>query len=317
MTAPDSGLAGMHGTRCVVFGGSGFMGTHIVSRLLAEGASVLAVDLAECLVPGAECILGDITDPTVVGSAVAGAEHIFCFAGGLGAVRSLEDPVRDLQTSVGAQVVLLEAVRHLAPDASVVFAGSRLEYGVPEYLPLDERHPLKPTSPYAAHKALCSWYYAHYAETYGLSTTVLRLPNPYGPHLAGAPEKDGYTILNRFIDTAKRGEPIRLFGDGSQTRDFVHVDDVVNAALAASVTPAAAGIALNIGSGVATSLRAAAELVVGLCGSGVIEADQPWPTDAAAIETGGYSYDVSLAREALGWQADVALRDGLAAMLAR
>ncbi len=279
--------AGLAGSRSIVFGGCGFMGSHVVAYLAREGADVVAFDAAACELPGEVVgVRGDITDVEAVRSVVTGAQHIFCFAGGLGATRSLCDPLGDLKTSARAQLLLLEAVRELAPAASVVFAGSRLEYGAPEYLPVDEKHRLHPTSPYASHKALCSLYYEMYAHTHGMRTVVLRLPNPYGPHAAGDPARAGYGILNLFVDLARRGEPIRLYGDGMQLRDFVHVDDVVRAAAAASLCPDAAGRAFNIGSGTCTSLRAAADLVVELRGSGTVLTGEPWPPDAASVETG-------------------------------
>jgi UDP-glucose 4-epimerase len=256
-----------------------------------------------------------MTDPTLTASAITDADHIFCFAGGVGAVRSLDEPLLDLDTSARAQVILLDAIRAIAPRASVVLAGSRLEYGVPRYLPMDERHPLQPTSPYAANKVLCTWYYEHYARAYGLHTVVLRLPNPYGRHVEGSPARSGYSILNLFIDRARRGEPITLYGDGSQLRDFVHVDDVASAALRASTESMAAGRVFNIGSGRATSLREVAEIIVDLCGSGSVLTGESWPEGAAAVETGSYTFDIRLAEELLGWRPSVDLRDGLERLL--
>ena len=313
-------LAGqMSGSRTVVFSGCGFMGSHLVARLAQAGADVVSFDLDSGgeAPAGVTSVRGDITDVGAVRSAIAGAEHILCFAGGLSATRSLMDPVADLDTSARAQLLLLEAVRELAPRASVVMAGSRLEYGAPEYLPVDEKHPLHPTSPYAIHKMLCSVHYEFFAKAHGLRTCVLRLPNPYGPHAVGGPARAGYGILNLFVDLARRGEAIRLYGDGGQLRDFVHVDDVVSATIAASIAPDVAGLAFNVGSGIGTSLRSAADLVVDLCGSGTVLDGDPWPADAASVETGDFYFDVSLARETLDWEPRISLREGLTGILAR
>lgn len=294
------------------------MGSHLVARLARDGADVTAFDVAACEVPeGVDLAVGDITKPNEVAAVVEGAAHVFCFAGGLGATRSLADPLLDLDTSARAQLQLLEIVRRSASTASVVLAGSRLEYGTPEYLPLDEVHPLNPTSPYGSHKALCSYYYELYARTHGLHTVVLRLPNPYGLHASGGPARTGYGILNLFVDLARKGEPIRLYGDGTQLRDFVHVDDVISAALAASTCPQAAGHAFNIGSGVGVSLLSAAELIVDLCGSGRVVVGEEWPADAASVETGDFYFDIEKARSFLGWNPEVSLEAGLASLLTR
>ncbi|HET6351088.1 MAG TPA: NAD-dependent epimerase/dehydratase family protein [Coriobacteriia bacterium] len=304
------------GARCVVFGACGFMGSHTTKALVALGADVVAFDFSDGEVAvGATQVQGDITDAESVRAVVEGASHLFCFAGGLGPTRSLADPVRDLETSARAQLMLLETMRAVAPKASVVLAGSRLEYGTADHLPVDETHPLRPGNPYAFHKALCSHYYSLYAARHGLHATVLRLSNPYGPHALGGPASTGYGVLNFFVDLAKRDDAIQLFGDGEQLRDFIHVDDVVSAALAASLVPEAAGLAFNIGSGVGTSLREAAETVVELCGSGRVVAGVEWPEDARLVETGDFYFDVGLAERVLGWRPCVALHDGLVSLL--
>lgn len=306
-------------SRAVVFGGGGFMGAHLVRRLAQLGADVLSFDreAATDITPGVTSLVGDIADERAVRDVVEGADHIFCFAGGLGATRSIADPLGDLRSSVEAQLVLLEAVRELAPSAHIVLAGTRLEYGSPCYLPVDEAHPLQPTSPYASNKMICGIYYRMYAERYGLHAVELRLPNPYGTHAPGAPARHGYGILNLFVDLATRDEPIKLYGDGNQKRDFVYVDDVVAAALAAASTPEAAGRSINIGSGVGTTLREAAELVVGMCGSGSVVTGEPWPQDALSVETGDFYFDISLAKDLLGWEPRVDLRAGLSRLLRR
>lgn len=303
--------------RVVVLGGSGFIGSHVVAALVVAGAEVVSFDarMPDYLPPGAVAVQGDITDAAAVTSVIEGTDAIFALAGGLGPLRSMGEPTADLMSSCAAQLVLLEAVRAAASTASVVFAGSRLEYGPAVALPVNELHPLRPESPYAIHKAACSSYYETYARLYELRTSVLRLSNPYGAHVPGAPRDAGYGILNLLIDTALGGDCIQLYGGGTQIRDFVHVSDVARAALAASATPQAAGEVFNIGSGEPCSLRAAAELILELSGSGTIDGDVPWPTAAAAVETGDFYFDVSKAAEILGWRPSVDLRDGLAGVV--
>ena len=183
-------------------------------------------------------------------------------------------------------------------EASVIFPGSRLEFGKPHSLPVSESHPLHGASPYAINKSACAAY----------NTMVLRLSNPYGPHLQmGA--FAGFGIMNYFIDLALKGEKIKLFGDGSQLRDLIYIGDVVDAFISAASDPVPSE-AVNVGFGSGVSLAEAARTAVEVAGSGSIEM-VPWPPDARAVETGDFYFDVTRARQLLGWEPRVALREGL------
>jgi len=305
------------GARVVVFGGSGFLGGHLASTLFGRGADVVLVDLREPAANpcGMPFVLADATDTDAVSSVVDGADAVFAFAGGLGALGSTANPVADLRSTCEAQLVLLDAVERVCPDAAVVMPGSRLEYGVPHYLPVDEAHPLEGTSPYAIHKSACAEYYRLHHSTSGLHAVSLRLSNPYGPRLPGDAARAGFGVLNWFIDRALADEAILLYGGGQQLRDFVHVDDVVSASILAAATPEAGGLALNIGSGEGVSLAAAAELIVQACGTGSVDSEAEWPEDAAAVETGDFYFNVDQARAVLGYSPGTGLAEGIAGLV--
>jgi UDP-glucose 4-epimerase len=303
-------MTAFSGSRAVVFGGAGFLGSHVAAALLARDADVLVVDrVAPAGLEGAEVRIADMTDAQDVGEAVHGAAHVFAFGARSGAAGSLVDPLGDLEASCRAQLTLLEAVRQLAPEASVVFPGSRLEYGKPEYLPVDELHPLRGETPYAIHKSTCCAYYRLYAERYGLRTCVVRLSNPYGPHASHGAFR-GFGIINYFVDIATRGGTIELFGDGAQLRDLVYVNDVVEAVLAAALN-APAGSTFNVGAGEGVSLADAAAAVVAAAEDGEIRS-VPWPAEYLAVETGDFYFDIKAAERVLDWAPWTTLAEGLA-----
>ncbi|HEY3316895.1 MAG TPA: NAD-dependent epimerase/dehydratase family protein [Coriobacteriia bacterium] len=304
------------GKRAVVFGGAGFLGSHVASALTARGADVLVVDRVSprpALLAAVEARIADVLDSEAVRRAVHEADHVFAFAARAGAGDSVSDPLGDLEGSCRTQLVLLEAVRQVAPEASVVFPGSRLEYGKPSYLPVDEAHTTRGDTPYAIHKTACAAYYRFYAERHGLRTCVLRLSNPYGPHAAEGAFK-GFGIVNHFVDVAVRGGTIELFGGGPQLRDLPYVEDVAEAILAAALR-APAGCVLNVGSGEGVSLADAARTVVDAAGSGSIRS-VPWPEEYLSAETGDFYFDISAAREVLGWSPRTPLTEGLARTVA-
>jgi nucleoside-diphosphate-sugar epimerase len=202
----------------------------------------------------------------------------------------------------------LEACRTFNPGVSIVFSSSRLVYGKPQYLPVDEKHPLSTESIYAAHKLAVENYHLIYGKLYGLKATVLRISNPYGPFQAG--EGRAYGIANSFIQAAVSGRPITLFGDGSQRRDYLYIDDLVNAFLLAASAPDSRGKIYNIGEGQGKSLLELAELAIEVAGRGTIDR-VPWPEEYRVIETGDYLSDISRARHELGWSPCTVIREGI------
>lgn len=310
------------GRRVLVTGGLGFIGINLCARLVELGAVVTVLDNSVPLSPGAgleeilrrlRLVVADIRDVEKVELAVRDQDIIFNLAGKSGAADSNKTPLNDLDINCRGHLTILEACRSFNPGVAIIFPSSRLVYGKPCYLPVDEKHPLAPESIYATHKLAVENYHIIYGRLHGLKTTVLRISNPYGPFQSG--EGRAYGIANRFIQLAVAGRQITLFGDGGQRRDYLYIDDLVAAMLAAPATEKSAGKIYNIGDGAGCSLAELARMAVEEAGNGTI-VTVPWPSDYQAIETGDYLSDISLANHELGWSPKVNISEGIARTVA-
>jgi UDP-glucose 4-epimerase len=204
-------------------------------------------------------------------------------------------------------------VRKANPEIRVVYAGTRQIYGRPQYLPVDEKHPLQPTDVNGVNKISGEMYHLVYHAAHGLRASSLRLTNTYGERQLIRHNRQGF--VGWFVGQAVRGEEILVFGDGRQKRDFNHVSDVVDAFLRAGATEAADGRALNLGAAPAVSLLDLAKLLVELAGRGSFRI-VPFPEERKRIDIGDFYADTSLIRQILGWEARVSLREGLEKTLA-
>lgn len=303
--------------RVCVVGGLGFIGVNLVARLLDDGAAVTILtplrerhaDQADRFERrGAAIVEGDLRDRELVPALVAKQDVIFNLSGQSGAVRSMEDPWSDLDINLRGNLVLLESIRTVAPNARFVFAGSRLQYGKPTRLPVREDDAGEPLCLHAVHKRTVEEYLSLYSRLFGLHYTVARVTNPYGP---GQPRgRTAYGVINRLIHLALSDGALTIYGDGDQRRDYIHVADVVEALRAMALSPAAAGRVYNIGSGVGTRLIDVANEIVKRAGGGRVE-HVAWPPLAQQIETGDFVADISRAGRELGWAPAYALHAGL------
>jgi UDP-glucose 4-epimerase len=306
-------------TACLVTGGLGFIGSNVARTLVALGARVTLVDNREpgqgandFNLEGVRDSLNlrqhGIGDEAAISEAVRGQRYVFNLAGKSSHLDSLESPLVDMETNVRGQLVLLEAVRKQAPDARVVYGSTRSVYGAVRRSPVDEDHPLLPTEVNSADKAAADLYHIAYWHAHGLSTVSLRLTNIYGPRMLMGHHRQGF--INWFVRLAIEGKPIQLYGDGSQQRDMLYIDDTVEALLIAGLRRDVQGVALNPGSGAGVSLRQIAETLVSLTGRGGVTY-VPFPDAARRIEIGDYVADTRRIRESLGWQPRTSLEDGL------
>jgi len=317
MTDPSVTLVQeFYGRRALVLGGSGFIGGALARRLVTLGAHVTltatgpataqrVVDLAE----RAQIEIADLCDRGRLATLVPDQDFIFNFAGVSGAVQSNTRPAEDLEVNGQGVLNLLEACRELNSTARIIFPGSRLQYGVPVYLPVDEAHPLRPISIYGAHKLLGEVYHQLYHHNHGLRTTVLRISNPYGfshPPAEGAE----YNVVGRFIHAALADQPLQVFGDGRQQRDYLHIDDVVEAVLRTALTEAMVGQAYNLGAGRPVPLIEMAQLIVSTIGRGRVE-QVPWPEQFKLVETGDFYFSIARLTQALNWGPRIELAEGV------
>lgn len=310
----------LEGARVLVTGGVGFIGSNLARRLVSQGA---AVTLMDSLIPeyggnlfniagirdDVELTVTDVRDRHAIRALLRDADVVFNLAGQTSHLDSMTDPFTDLEINATAQLSLLEACREVAPAAKVVFASTRQIYGRPDYLPVDEQHPIRPVDVNGINKVAGESYHLLYNNVYGIPTTALRLTNTYGP---GMRVKDArQTFLGIWIRQVLSGEPIRVFGDGLQRRDFTYVDDCVTALIAAATNPEADGRVFNLGSDEVISLIDLAHLLVDVAGGGEIEV-VPFPPDRKAIDIGDYYGSSALIERTLGWKPAVELREGLA-----
>ena len=312
------------GRKALVTGGLGFIGSSLARALVAGGADVVLVDSLSpqyggnrANIAGIEddvrVVVADVRDADLLPPLVRDRDVVFNLAGQTSHLDSMRDPFTDLEVNCHAQLTLLEACRSSAPEATVVFAGTRQIYGRPRYLPVDESHPIEPVDVNGIHKAAGERYHLLYGEVYGLPVSVLRLTNTYGPRMRVRDARQ--TFLGVWLTALVRGREFEIWGDGSQLRDFTYVDDAVDALLLAAGEPGALGRALNLGGERAVSLRDLAELAVRVNGGGSFRI-VPYPDDRRPIDIGDYVADDRAIRELLGWRPAVPLAEGLSRSLA-
>ncbi len=311
------------GRKVLITGGLGFIGANLARRLVDLGAEVLLVD---SLIPeyggnlfniaGVEdrvrVNISDVRDEHSMRYLVQGQDYLFNLAGQTSHMDSMQDPYTDLEINCRAQLSILEACRKYNPDIKIVFASTRQLYGKPDYLPVDEKHLLRPVDVNGINKMAGEWYHILYNNVYGICACALRLTNTYGPRMRVKDARQ--TFLGIWIRLLVESRPFEVW-DGAQLRDFTYVDDAVEAFLRAAVTEEAYGQVLNLGGDCVISLRDLAQLLVEANGGGefVVRA---FPKERKRIDIGDYYADDRLGRAVLKWEPKVPLREGLAQTLA-
>lgn len=247
----------------LVTGGAGFIGSNLVKLLVGEGHRVVVLDNLSsgyrCNVDSfsqVEFIEGDVRDPSVVARAMGGVEAVFHLAASVGNTRSIEHPLVDSAVNVLGMLNVLEASRTRGID-KVVYSSSAGIFGELKTLPIAEDHPQNPDSPYGVSKLAAEKFCLVYNKLYGMHNVCLRYFNVYGPNQ----RHDAYgNVIPIFANCTLKRQPLTIFGDGEQTRDFVNVRDVVVANIQAAETPGRGGV-FNIGSGTRITINELAKLI--------------------------------------------------------
>jgi UDP-glucose 4-epimerase len=306
------------GARVLITGGLGFIGSNLARRLVDLGAKVWLLDSLAPEYGGnlfniagmadrVQVSYSDVRDVHSLGYLIRGQKFLFNLAGQTSHMDSMQDPYTDLEINCRAQLSILEACRLHNAAVSVVFASTRQIYGRPEYLPVDEAHPLKPVDVNGINKMAGEHYHILYNNVFGIKSCALRLTNTYGPRMRIKDARQ--TFLGIWIRSLLEEKPFEVWG-GEQLRDFTYVDDAVEAMLMAAASPASAGRTFNLGGDCVISLRALADLLTEVHGRGRYLI-RDFPADRKSIDIGDYYSDYHCIRSALGWAPRVPLREGL------
>ncbi|MFA6907917.1 MAG: NAD-dependent epimerase/dehydratase family protein [Candidatus Micrarchaeia archaeon] len=292
----------------VITGGSGFIGTHLCNRLLDDGYSVRVVDIAPPRAGvEAEFVRASVLDSARLAKLLEGAEGVVHLAAIIDVAASVADPFSDFSVNAAGTMNVLEAARH-AGVKKVAFASSAAVYGEPERLPVDEEHPTLPLSPYGAAKLAAERYVLLYGSLYGMENTALRLFNVYGEGQNASSPYSG--VITKFANAMAEGSQPVIFGDGEQTRDFVHVDDVCEAFVRA-IEGQGCQTPLNIASGVETSVSELLGIMCGISGADFSPTYMPERKGEIARSVA----DIKLAKRMIGYSPRMALSQGLREML--
>ena len=305
--------------KILVIGGMGFIGSNVAKALVNEEAEVTIMDSflqglgsnwfnLNGIKDKVKVNISDIRDFESLLELVKGFEIIYNFAGQPIHNGSLDNPHLDKDINLDGHLNLLESCNKNNKTARILYAGSRMQLGKINHLPVDESHPSNPRSPYGVSKQAAEAYSQYFFREQGLDTVVFRISNPYGPRAQMRTHE--YCIVNWFLGQLMKGNDTKVYGDGNQLRDYIFIDDLVNAYLLAGVSKNASGQIFNVGSGVGTRFKDMADSLIEIVGWGK-RIDVPWPENYHNIETGDYVTDISKIKKLLNWEPKTPLLNGL------
>ena len=305
--------------KILITGGLGFIGSNLARRLVECGNSVTVVDslipeyggnlrnlhdLRDKIVVN----LSDVRDPFSINELIKGQDYLFNLAGQTSHLDSMENPFTDLDINAKAQLSILEACRKNNRDIRIVFASTRQIYGKPQYLPVNEKHPLNPVDVNGINKIAGEQYHLLYNQVHEIRSSVLRLTNTYGPRMRIKDARQ--TFLGIWIRNLLEKKPIQVFGDGKQRRDYNYVDDVVDALIIAGTRNESAGKIYNLGAPRPISLQETAQIMCEKI-EGASYALVPFPEERKVIDVGDFISDYSIFQSSFGWNPKVDFETGI------
>jgi len=325
VTTPSTDLATtFRDRRALITGGLGFIGSTLARHLVELGARVTIVDSLipeyggnrfnlDGLKDHVDVNITDVRDVHAMRHHVQGQDFLFNLAGQTSHLDSMHDPFTDLEINCRAQLAILEACRSHNPGVKLVFASTRQLYGRPDYLPVDEKHLLRPVDVNGVNKMAGEWFHILYNNVYGMRACALRLTNTIGPRMRIKDARQ--TFVGVWVRLLVEGKPFEVWG-GEQLRDFTYVDDAVEAFLLAAASDAANGRIFNLGGDRVLSLRDLAALLAQTTTASDAFVIREFPAERKAIDIGDYYSDFAAIRTALGWEPRVPLADALARTVA-
>jgi len=302
----------------LITGGVGFIGSNLACRLLEYGANVTLVDSLipeyggnlsniEHIRKQVRLNISDVRDEYSLKYLIRGQNFLFNLAGQTSHMDSMKDPMTDLEINAKSQLSILECCREHNEGIKIVFASTRQIYGKPDYLPVDETHPIRPVDVNGINKMAGEYYHILYNNVYKIKSCALRLTNTYGPHMRIKDSRQ--TFLGIWIRLLIENHPFEVW-EGQQLRDFTYVDDCVEALLLAAASDKVNGGVFNLGGPSVISLRELADLMIQINSQGSYSIHE-YPIERKKIDIGDYYSDYTLFSELVGWEPKVDMKEGL------
>lgn len=303
----------------IISGGLGFIGSNLAIKLIDYGAVVTIIDSLipeyggnlwniEPIKNNVKINISDVRDEHSIQHLIQNQDYFFNLAGQTSHLDSMKNPYADLEINSKAQLSILEACRKYNPTIKIIFASTRQLYGKPQYLPVDEVHPLVPVDVNGINKLSGEMYHILYNKVYDIKTAVLRLTNTYGPRMRIKDARQ--TFLGIWIRNLLENKPITIFGDGTQLRDYNFIDDVVDAFLLVASSDKWDGSIFNLGNENPISLKTTAEIMIEQNNAGNYIFN-PFPGDLKKIDIGDFYSDYSKIKKMLGWHPNVTISKGI------